>query len=202
LFTNGEAALFVSGTHGLTWPGGYEGCELLASGLEYQWPHARSVDGGSVNLSQPFVRDGTGFVAALLATSDQENAFVAVHNRRHHLVAGYCFDPARFPWIVLWEENRARAYAPWNKRTRVRGVEFGTSPMPLGLAHAREMGRLFDTPVLCSIAASASLEAQYELFLQSTPPRWSGIADVRRMEHTLIVLGHSGEKLALQRSRP
>ena len=198
--TSGEAALFVTGTRGLTWPAGYEGHELLASGVEYEWPHAQSVDGGSVDLSQPFGRDGTGFVAALLAASGHENAFVAVLNRRHHLAAGYCFKAADFPWIALWEENCARVYAPWNKRTRVRGVEFGSSPMPLGLAHARKMGRLFDTPVLRSISANSSLEAQYDLFLHPTPPQWSQISDVRKTPHILTIRGDGGEEIELQRN--
>ncbi len=200
-FANGEATLVVAGTRGVTWPAGYEGHELLAGDVEFQWPHAQTIDGKLTNLSQPFVRDGTGFVAALLAGSDRENAFVTVHNRRHQLVAGYCFNPKLFPWIVLWEENRARGYSPWNKRTRVRGVEFGTSPMPLGLAHAREMRRLFDAPVLCSIPASACLQAQYDLFLHPVPPQWSQIKDVRRTEHTLVVRGDSDEEIKLQRGK-
>jgi hypothetical protein len=200
-FANGEATLFVSGRRGVTWPAGYEGHEVLENGFEYQWPYAQSIDGEPINLSQPFVRDGTGFVAALLLDSDHGNAFVAVHNRRHQLVAGYCFNPMLFPWIVLWEENRARAYAPWNKRTKVRGVEFGTSPMPLGLAHAREMRRLFDTPVLCSISASTCLQAQYDLFLHPVPPQWSQIKDVRQTDLTLVVRGDSDEEIKLQRGK-
>ena len=205
-FANGEATLFVSGTRGVNWPAGYEGRELLASDVEYKWPYAPSLDGGSVNLSEPFVRDGTGFVAALLAESGYKNAFVAVHNRRHQLLAGYCFDSKMFPWIVLWEENRARGYPPWNKRTRVRGVEFGTSPMPLGLAHAREMRRLFDTPVLRSIPAKSCLQAQYDLFLHPAPPQWTQIKDVHQTEHTLIVRGDndrgdSDEEIKLQRGK-
>jgi hypothetical protein len=203
-FVNGEATLFASGRRGVTWPGGYEGHEVLENDAEYEWPYAQSIDGEQIDLSQPFVRDGTGFVAALLLDSDRENAFVAVHNRRLQLVAGYSFDPMLFPWIVLWEENRARANTPWNKRTRVRGVEFGTSPMPLGLAHAREMRRLFDTPVLCSIAGSSSLRAQYDLFLHPVPPQWSQIKDVRKTERTLVVRGDNGrgdsdEEIKLQR---
>ncbi|MGA7686643.1 MAG: DUF4432 family protein [Terriglobales bacterium] len=211
-FASGEATLFISGTRGVTWPAGYEGHEILANGREYQWPYAKSIDGEPIDLSQPFVRDGTGFVAALLLDSDRENAFAAVHNRRLQLVAGYSFNPLLFPWIVMWEENRARAYAPWNKRTRVRGVEFGTSPMPLGLAHAREMRRLFDTPVLCSISASAFLQAQYDLFVHPAPPQWSQIKDVRQTEHTLVVRGDcdrgnngrgdSADEIALQRGKP
>lgn len=198
-FANGEATLFVSGKRGVTWPAGYEGRELLAGDVELHWPYARSVDGKPVNLSQPFLRDGTGFVAGVLADSDRENAFVAVHNRRHQLLAGYSVDSKMFPWIVLWEENRARGYAPWNRRTRVRGVEFGTSPMPLGLAHAREMHRLFDTPVLSSIPAKSCLQAQYDLFLHPVPPQWTQIKDVRQTEHTLVVQGDRNEEIKLQR---
>jgi hypothetical protein len=200
-FANGEATLFVSGKRGVTWPAGYEGHEVLKSGLEYQWPYAQSIEGEPIDLSQPFVRQGTGFVAALLVDSYQGDAFVAVHNRRHRLVAGYSFDPMVFPWIVLWEENRARANSPWNERTRVRGVEFGTSPMPLGLAHARDMRRLFDTPVLCSIPASASLQAQYDLFLHPAPARWSQIKDVQQTGPTLVVRGDGDEEIKLQRGK-
>jgi hypothetical protein len=205
-FANSEATLFVSGRRGVTWSGGYEGYEVLENGFEYEWPYAQSIDGEPINLSQPFVRDGTGFVAAVLLDSGHGNAFVAVHNRRHQLVAGYSFDPTLFPWLVLWEENCARANAPWNKRTRVRGVEFGTSPMPLGLAQAREMRRLFDTPVLCSIPANESLQAQYDLFVHPAPHQWSQIEDVRQTEHTLVVRGNndrgdSDEEIALQRKR-
>jgi hypothetical protein len=201
LFANGEATLFISATRGMTWPAGYEGHELVAGDVEFRWPYAQSIEGEPINLSQPFVRDGTGFVAALLLDSDHKNAFVAVHNRRHQLLAGYCFDSEMFPWIVLWEENRARANTPWNKRTRVRGVEFGSSPMPLGLAHAREMLRLFDTPVLCSIPASASLQAQYDLFLHPAPPQWTEIKDVRQTEHILVVQGDRDEEIKLQRGK-
>src|ERR1700675_3239975 len=200
-FANDEATLFVSGRRGVTWPAGYEGHEVLENDVEYQWPYAQSIDGEPIDLSQPFVRDGTGFVAALLLDSNRGNAFVAVHNRRHQLVAGYCFNPKLFPWVVLWEENRARATSPWNKRTRVRGVEFGTSPMPLGLTHAREMRRLFDRPVLCSIPGRSRLQAQYDLFLHPVPPRWSQINDVRQTEHTLVVRGDSDEEINLQRGK-
>jgi len=198
LFTPGEATLFVSGTRGLTWPAGYEGHELLSNSAEYRWPYAQSTDGKPIDLSQPFVRDGTGFVAALLTDSDRENAFVAVHNRRHQLVAGYSFDHWRFPWIVLWEENRARDYPPWNGRTRVRGVEFGTSPMPLGLDHARKMRSLFDTPVIASIAADSRMQARYDMFLHPAPPHWKQIKDIRQFDRTLVVHADGNEEIKFQ----
>lgn len=198
-FTEGEASLSVSATRGMTWPLGYEGHELLSSGAGYRWPYAPARDGGQVDLSQPFVRDGTGFVAALLTDPDRKNAFIAVHNRRHSLVAGYSFERARFPWITLWEENHARGYAPWNGRTRVRGVEFGTSPMPLGLDHARKMRTLFDTPVLASIAGNSRIEVQYQLFLSPVPPAWTQINDVRQSDDTVVLRGDGNEEMELAR---
>jgi hypothetical protein len=200
LLTNGEATLFLSGTRGMTWPAGYEGHELLSGNAEYRWPYAQSTDGEPVNLSSPFVRDGTGFVASLLTDADRENAFVAVHNRRHQLVSGYSFDRNLFPWIALWEENRARDYAPWNGRTRVRGVEFGTSPMPLGLAHARKMRSLFDTPVLASISGHSRMETRYELFLHPAPPHWTQIKDIRQVGRSLVVRANGDEEIKLERA--
>jgi len=200
-FANGDATLFTSGKRGMTWPAGYEGHELLAGDVEFQWPYARSIEGRSVNLSQPFTRDGTGFLAGVLADSDRENAFAVVHNLKLQLVAGYSFNPVLFPWIVLWEENRAREYAPWNKITRARGVEFGTSPMPLGLAHARDMRRLFDSPVLSSIPAASCVQAQYDLLLHPVPAEWTQIKDVQQTEHTLVVQGDHDQEITLQRGK-
>jgi len=197
-FASGDATLFISGTRGLTWPAGYEGHEILCNDAEFRWLYAQSTDGKPIDLSQPFVRDGTGFVAALLTDADREDAFVAVHNRRHELVAGYSFDRRIFPWIALWEENRARKSAPWNGRTRVRGVEFGTSPMPLGLDRARKMRSLFDTPVLTSIPGDSRMQTQYDLFLHPTPPQWTQIKDVRRFGDSLVVRGDGNEEIRLK----
>jgi hypothetical protein len=73
--------------------------------------------------------------------------------------------------------------------------------MPLGLAHAREMRRLFDTPVLRSIPAKSCLQAQYDLFLHPVPPQWTQIKDVHQTEDTLVVRGDSDEEIKLQRAK-
>jgi hypothetical protein len=198
-FSRGDATLFVSGTRGLSWPAGYEGHEILCNDAEFCWPYAQSTDGKPIDLSQPFVRDGTGFVAALLTDADREDAFVAVHNRQHELIAGYSFDRRLFPWIALWEENRAREAAPWNGKTRVRGVEFGTSPMPLGLDHARKLRTLFDIPVLTSIPGDSRMETRYDMFLHPAPQHWTQIKDVLRFDGNLVVRGDGNEKIQLAR---
>jgi len=197
LFAKGKSALFVSARRGITWPAGYEDHELLASNVEFQWPCAPTIEHKRADLSQPFLRDGTGFVAALLAEGNRGDAFIAVHNRGQNLVVGYSFDPKIFPWIALWEENCAREQSPWNRRTRVRGAEFGTSPMPLGLDHARQMRTLFGVPVLCSLPAGSQRQTEYLLFLHSAPPEWSQIKSIRRMESNIVVQGSNGAEINL-----
>lgn len=192
MFSSGESSLALSGDRAVTWPLGYECKELLPSGIEFRWPLASGHD-----LSSPFLKHGTGFVAAVRVDSRRTNGFIVVHNRHQSLAAGYVFDARRFPWIALWEENGARAYPPWNGRTRVRGVEFGTSPMPLGLEEAQQRRRLFDTPVLTSIAAGDELTTSYQVFVTDVPRHWRSVRDVRRSGDRLIVEGDNGSELRL-----
>ncbi len=192
LLARGEASLLLSGDRAITWPHGYEGHELLPNDLEFQWPRA-----GGHDLSEPFLEDGTGFVAAVRADACRKDGFIAVHNRRLALAAGYVFEARRFPWIALWEENRARDYAPWNGNTRVRGVEFGTSPMPIGLEEAKRMRQLFDKPVLASVGAGGELTTTYQMFVTDVPRHWRDIRDVRQSGDRVIVESDDGAELLL-----
>jgi hypothetical protein len=188
-----ESALFVPVSRARAWPLGYEGREHLPKDAEFAWPTAPTATHGPTDLTIPFQQDGTGFVVSLLIPVERTYGYIATHNRRHGLLAGYCFDRPRFPWIALWEENRSRSYAPWNGTTRVRGVEFGTSPMPLGLDHAREMRILYDTPVLATIPANSQLSTTYEIFVTHIPPDWEGISEVVPSGNDLVIRNGAGE---------
>jgi len=200
-FAKSEAQLFLAAKRGRTWPEGYEGKELLGSNSDFDWPWALSSTGEMVDLSRAFLRNGTGFVAALLTESQRRHAFAAVHNQRLNLVAGYVFDRHRFPWIALWEENRARENAPWNGTTRARGVEFGTSPMPLGLEAAQRLKTLFDTPVFATLQAGGSVTTSYQLFTTAVPVDWSGIADLDTLETALVLHDACGQRVRIPASR-
>jgi hypothetical protein len=193
--THGESSVFVDIARAITWPLGYEGHELLRDDAEFLWPNAPASSGGSIDLSNPFAVDGTGFLASLLTSADHPKAAIIIHNRRHNLAAGYCFDRANFPWITLWEENHARRYAPWNGNARARGIEFGTSPMPLGIEQAHETQTLFDTPVLARIAARASLTTTYDFFVTHVPKEWKSVAGLERSKNGLALRNEAGDKV-------
>ncbi len=42
------------------------------------------------------------------------------------------WDLADFGWLCLWTEHRSREAPPWNGRTRARGLEISTKPLPEG----------------------------------------------------------------------
>jgi hypothetical protein len=197
LFAPGEASLYLNATRGISWPLGYEGHELLPNSAELVWPYAQSKEGRTLDLAEPFPETGTGFVAGFLVDPSAKNGFVAVHNRQLGMVAGYVFERERFPWIALWEENCAREYPPWNGNTRVRGIEFGTSPMPMGLEHAVSTRTLFDTPVLTGVGGNAQIETSYGIFLSPAPQEWTRIAEVSASADSLVITGNNGEALRL-----
>jgi hypothetical protein len=199
-YTKADASLFLPVSRSLTWPLGYEDHELLPKAAKFTWPIAPTAKGGLVDLTIPFQQDGTGFIASLLIPAERSDGYIAIHNRRHGLVAGYSFDHLRFPWIALWEENCARSYTPWNGSTRVRGVEFGTSPMPLGLDQAREMRTLYDTPVLATIPPSSQLSTSYEIFASQVPPSWKRVSDVVPSDDSLVIRDEARE-IRLKSSR-
>ncbi len=200
LFARSESSLVLPAKRCMTWPLGYDGHPLLADATEFRWPHAPRHNGQSIDISLAFAEPGTGFVACALLNQDRRQSFVAVHNRSLELVAGYSFDRQRFPWIALWEENQARTTPPWNGRTRVRGVEFGTSPMPLGLEQAKQSRTLFDRPVLASIRPGESIHTRYHLFVAPTPQGWQRIEDVNESRDALIIRERDGREFVLNLS--
>ncbi len=192
-----HAKLALPAQAAITWPCGYEGREVLEDNSEFAWPMATTIDHKQIDLSRPFQREGTGFVASVL-TADVPDAYIAITNTDLGIVAGYVYDREVYPWIALWEENRARMNAPWNGDTQVRGVEFGNSPMPLGLEYARSHPELFGTPTYRTLAPGERTEASYSLFAASTDR--SDIAGISRQGNSVHVSYISGQVLSLVNS--
>jgi hypothetical protein len=173
----------------MTWPLGYEGREMLRDDATFEWPHAPSVPRGMLDLRIPFQRPGSGFVAAARVDITREIGFISVLNWHVGLALIYCFRREDFPWVAVWEENCARAAAPWNGAAQVRGMEFGTTPMPLGRDAIQAMGSLFDTPGSRMVPPAATLHARYIACVAAVPQDWREISDVIPGQHVLTLVG-------------
>lgn len=201
LLAAGESAVAVSGSQALTWPHGYEGKALLPDCRPFTWPHASALDGGQADVSLPFAHPGKGFVFAVLVERGRTHGFVAALNWRRGIVAGYCFRRADFPWIAVWEENRARAYPPWKGRSQARGLEFGTTPTPVGLRETLRNGPVLGESTFMVVPAKATREVVYVAFVARVGADWRAIRDVEVAGDRLVIQGDgAGQRVPLSSS--
>jgi hypothetical protein len=183
-----ESTLTASAQRGKTWPLEYEGGLLVAKDREFDWPYAPCAEGqGVTDLRQPFATMGRGLVATTLLDPRREMQYVVAANWKRRLGVGYCFRRQDFPWMTIWEENLSRQSTPWNGRTQARGMEFGTTPLPLGSDENFRRGPLFGTPGWCVIPARGAKTARYLIFLFTIPAHLQSITNVA-LEADAIIL--------------
>lgn len=184
-----ESTLAASAARGITSPTNYEGGSLVAIDREFLWPHAprRNGDGATVDLRQPFSMEGRGFGAGVELDPQRKVEFLLAVNRKLRLGVGYCFRREDFPWMAIWEENCTRQGKPWNGCTQARGMEFGTTPLAVGLEESLRRGNIFGTPTWCVIPAKGKRTARYLTFLFAIPAGLDFIQNVEA-EGDAIVL--------------
>lgn len=197
-----DSAVALPGTRAITYPHGYdEGRALLTSNEEFRWPNAPLLRGGNVDLTRPFLRQGLGFVVAILLDKKRHVGFIAAVNRDLGVLIAYCFRRSDFPWVAIWEENLGIAAVPWKQRTRARGLEFSTTPFPVLRREAFISGRLFDEPTLTCVPAEGMKTIQYVGLLSKTPHDFGYIRDIEFVSGQIIIRGDgTSDPLTIQAS--
>jgi len=184
---------------GITGPLGYEGHARLQDSASFAWPYAPELDGSMADLRAPFARFATGFIAAVRVSPDRDLGFIAALNSRLGLACIYCFRRLDFPWITIWEENCARTAVPWNGVVQARGMEFGTTPFPVGRDTLRATPTLLDTPSTRNLAPGQAADARYLAALVTVPVNWRSIADVQVEQNALRLVGqHPGSSIKIR----
>jgi hypothetical protein len=181
--------VFISGRRARTSSAGYEGKELLASGRNFIWPQGPGATGKAIDLRSPFTRRGLGFVATVLLNPQRLDQYVGALNTQERLLVGYSFSRHDFPWAAVWEENKARKDAPWNGQAQARGLEFGSTPFPVGRREAFANGPLFGAPHFSIIPARGRRTVRYVAFLAATPAGFRDVDDVRRSKDGMVIKG-------------
>jgi len=179
----------ISATRGITHPAGYGGHELLAAGRSFHWPHAPRRAGGSTDLTIPFAQEGLGFLAMALLNPRRQLQYVAALNTHYGLLLGYCFRRSDFPWVAIWEENKARTAKPWNRRCQSRGLEFGSSPVPVTRREAFAVASMFDTPTFSVVPARGTLTANYLTFMAKVPEGFGEVRDIYTAKSQIQIQG-------------
>lgn len=157
----------VSAARSKVFEGTFGPADYLASGAEFDWPHAPRAAGGTHDLRRfPGGNPSSAYTAQLIDTAHEHGFFVAF-SPASHLAFGCVWRRADFPWMGIWEENRARPSAPWNRETVTRGMEFGVSPFPETRRQMIERGALFGTPTFRWIPGGGRVSVEYWAILRS-----------------------------------
>jgi hypothetical protein len=161
----GRTDFRASATRAKVYEGTFGPADYLASGAEFEWPHAPRAAGGTHDLRRfPGGTPSSAYTAQLMDPAREHASFVAFSHAAR-LAFGYVWRRADFPWMGVWEENRARPSAPWNLRALTRGMEFGVSPFPESRREMLERGPLFGTPTFRWIPARGRVAVEYWVIL-------------------------------------
>lgn len=197
MFADGKGRATASVQDGVTLPRDYDGPNLLACDKTFSWPYAPGGNGESIDLRELFGTRGKGYVASTQQAAGREHGFVALCHPGIGLAVGYVFRVEDFPWVALWEENQSRDAAPWSGRVQARGMEFGTTPIPLGNEAVDARGPLFGRETSRRIGGHETLRAPWLLFVAEVPQGWREIEEVR-VEADEIVLMYRGESVRVK----
>ena len=161
----GRTQLRASAKRGRVFEGAFGPADYLEPGADFEWPSAPRAGGGTADLrTYSSAAASTAYTAQQMDPS-REDAFVVAFSPAAGLAFSAVWRREDFPWLGLWEENRARPGAPWNGRAVTWGLEFGASPFPETRRQMIERGRVFDTPTLRWIPARETVEVSYRLRL-------------------------------------
>jgi hypothetical protein len=167
----------------------------LVSGVDFTWPMAPALDGGKVDMrtfpEQPHFIDH----AATLMDPARDIEFVVAYNRARHLVYGYLFRRADYPWLQHWGNFPAVAEL-------VRGMEFGTQPYDVPRQEAIATGTMFGAPTFRWLPAKGAIESHFLLFYSQAPQQMEKIDDVRIENGTIVIEDRAAnQRLVLTASR-
>lgn len=191
-----DCMVALPGTRGMTFPHSYgKGRDVLATNRSFRWPLAPDPNGKSVDLTRTLLRRGAGLVAGVMLNPRSNLGFVAAVNLKYRLLMAYCFNRCDFPWVTVWEENRANGAPPWKKRTQTRGLEFGTTALPVPRQEAYDIGALSGVPTFTSVPARGRKTVRYLTFLAEIPTVFSGIRTVGIEGDEIVVYGEPKEVL-------
>lgn len=187
----GATVVDLSKNRALTRP--WKGAQLnnplhrLAPNREFNWPLAPAANGGTINLRETpehsELMDQTGH----LMDTGKRFAFVTALNVRKHLLLGYVFRPAEYPWLQSWEFYRRNGEL-------TRGLEFGCTVFGRPRRETITANSLFGHLLYRWLPARSSIETTFLMFWTGTPEGFHGVDDIKIEDDRLRVIDRRSNK--------
>jgi len=151
--TFGEAWLRSKQVHftanadrGQTWPDALGEHASYAPAASFSYPNIPGKEGGTVDWREYPQAERSEGLCTMRVKPEHENGWFCGEHRGKGLALAYVWQREDFPWIMNWEENRARMDKPWSGRVVTRGLEFSSYAFPTSREKNVEMGSLLETP--------------------------------------------------------
>ena len=152
----------------------------LASDKEFTWPLAPGVDGKPLDLRAAPVNPDSGDHTASLLDPLRKLVFVTMLNTRRHLLLGYVFRAADYPWLQNWENYPANGKL-------ARGLEFSTLPYDMPRRLVVEEGKMFGTPLYRWLPAKGKINSKFLMFYTPVPAGFRKVSDVRLADGAVTI---------------
>ena len=163
----------------------------LASGQDFEWPMAPTMDGKTVDVRAAPVNLGSGDHTTSLMDPARTYAFATAIHPQKRLIVGWIWKTAEFPWLQSWE-----AYPTSGKLAR--GLEFSTQPYDITRRDAVDMHELFGARTYQWLPAKSTVEKSWIMFYAAAPEGMTKVTDVRLEKGQILVEDGSGRRIALR----
>ena len=142
------------------------------------WPEARKLASGNEVDMRYLGGDDDPTNAGY--SFDGDYGWVAASTASKGLLIGYIWKTAEYPWLNIWRNSDAG-------KPVARGLEFGTTSLPLPPAAIAAKGKIFDIPLFEFLDAGQTVAKVYAAFLFEIPPDYAGTERVALLDDRLVV---------------
>ncbi|MEO8051440.1 MAG: hypothetical protein ABI833_13565 [Acidobacteriota bacterium] len=166
----------------------------LVYNKDFKWPLAPTSDGGQADIRLIPTDHNWLDLASCQMDPRRRLAFVSALHLEKHLIYGYVFRRADYPWLMSWMnftgDNRA-----------ARGMEFSSQPFDISHRETVEMSPMFGAPTFRWLPAKGKIETKFLIFYTKVPDDFTKIDDVALEDGKLTIVDHSGRRVVLPASK-
>jgi len=167
----------------------------LAYDKDFVWPLAPLTKGGTVDLTAVPANEATQELASCQIDPARTNGYITALRPDKHLIFGYVFRRAEYPWVMSWMNYTGNMRA-------ARGFEFSTQPFDVSHRDTVDAHQMFGTPTYKWLPAKGKLRSSFLFFYARTPDGFSNVADVKLEDGRLQIQDRSGRTVTLNARKP
>ncbi|MBN1290709.1 MAG: hypothetical protein JXB48_02635 [Candidatus Latescibacteria bacterium] len=139
--------------------------------------HTMVKNGSFTDLRKLVSGDNPG-VESFICRKGEKFGWITACNPKKGLLIGYIWLIEDYPWIRHWRHIV-------DGIPQARGLEFGTTPLPLPFGDILKKHEIFGTPIFVYLDSNESIEKSFTVFLMNIPVDFRGVKSVEKTENKI-----------------